>query len=207
MTNTNSRIKEVKSMMDNERLIAVLQEVDCEIEQINIIDETTVEIDGEEYKVLSEAQADEEFKQYQENLIDDLGLESFSKHFQEWILNNCIDTDWFDEAMEESYEYYIEDIKDEGERLAQELEECGCEDEEEYVDYLCGQWSDGVQWYKDNYGIEELSRVIYEENLINWNEVIEEVQNIDGRGCMASYDGEEREQDVNGTTYYIYRTN
>ena len=30
----------------------------------------------------------------------------------------------------------------------------------------------------------------------------------DGRGhCLASYDGEEHEEEVNGTTYYIYRIN
>ena len=31
---------------------------------------------------------------------------------------------------------------------------------------------------------------------------------LDGRGhSLSTYDGEENEQDVNGTTYYIYRTN
>ena len=30
----------------------------------------------------------------------------------------------------------------------------------------------------------------------------------DGRGCvLATYDGDENEEDVNGTTYYIYRIN
>lgn len=205
MTN---RKMEVKSMMDNERLIAVLNVVDCEeVQDINIINETTVEIDGEEYKVLTDEQADEEFNNCQMSLIDDLGLESFTQYFQEWILNNCIDVNWFDEAMRESYEFYIEDIKYEGERLEQELEEHGCEDEEDYVDMLCDGWSNGLEWYKNNFGNEELSRIVKEKDLVEWDKIIEEVKDIDGRGCVASYDGEEREQDINGETYYIYRIN
>jgi hypothetical protein len=42
----------------------------------------------------------------------------------------------------------------------------------------------------------------------SWEEWKESVLKNDGRGSIISgYDGCENEEDVNGTTYYIYRTN
>jgi hypothetical protein len=35
----------------------------------------------------------------------------------------------------------------------------------------------------------------------------DDVINMDGRGSLASYDGEEREIEIDGETYYIYRVN
>ena len=52
-----------------------------------------------------------------------------------------------------------------------------------------------------------MSEVAIEKNLVDLDEVIEEVKSLDGRGCLATYDGSENEEKVNGEWFYIYRTN
>ena len=60
-----------------------------------------------------------------------------------------------------------------------------------------------IQWYIDNFGIVALSDYVKNNDyLIDIDEVILEVQNRDGRGSLATYDGEELELDDD---YYAYR--
>lgn len=82
--------------------------------------------DGEEYLVLDEDEAHKYAKEDIEVVYDDLGMESFTKTFQEWILNNAVKKDWFEDALEEYQRSYIDDIEYEddysyGNRLVQEM--------------------------------------------------------------------------------------
>lgn len=198
--------------MEKIKIISLLNEVlkeGDEVTSIQIVDENTIEIDGEVYKVLTDKEADENFTIYQENLIDDLGLNSFSNWAQEYIVDNFLDKDWFDEVKRETYDSYIEDIRGESSsdeekytsRLEEEIAEANCSNEEEYLDYLCND-EDSIIWYKYNFGNEELKSIVKENNLINWEEVIDWYKEIDGRGCLAQYDGEELELENN---LYAYR--
>lgn len=70
-------------------------------------------------------------------------------------------TNWFQMAMEESNQFYIDDIRDEGAysnmyetRLDEEIAEAECEDEEEFLEYLNNQYDDPIDWYVDNFGKE-----------------------------------------------------
>lgn len=63
--------------------------------------------------------------------------------------------EWFELALRESMEFYVEDIKYEDGRLEEELEESGCADEYEYIEYLIDGWDDPIEWYITNYGIKE----------------------------------------------------
>lgn len=66
-----------------------------------------------DYYVVTEEEAEELAKEDIRNLYDDLGLESFTSSFRDWIIMNALDNDWFEEAVRESYESYVEDIEDE----------------------------------------------------------------------------------------------
>ena len=65
-----------------------------------------------EYIVLNEEEAYDVAEESIRNSIEECGIESFSKDYQEWILDTCVDKDWFDEYLEEYYTYYIDDIRD-----------------------------------------------------------------------------------------------
>ena len=97
---------------------------------------------------------------------------------------------------------YIDDLRHMDE-LEEEMKNAGCDNEDEFLEYLCDQ-EDSVDYFKFNFGQDEYNRIIIENNLIDWDSVIEWVKDIDGRGIMASYDGIEIELENN---LYAYRIN
>lgn len=187
--------------------------------------------DGGEYLVVDDDEADEEFADYQRSLWDDLGIESFSESFQEWIMDNAVNSDWFEEAMDESNRFYCEDIMSEGSsvygnRLVEEcyernlindedfeVDEDGdidytdCKkDNDELVELLADDMSedDPVEWYRSNFGDDDFMEVVKDNDLVDVDAVIDEIQKWDGRGpSLASYDGEENESG----DFFIYRVN
>lgn len=190
--------------------------------------------DGREYLVLTEDEADDAFYRSEMELIDDIGVCGFNPGFQDWIFSNCLsDTDWFEDAyreMDESYSYDIADEYDDtyGNRLVQECYDAGLIDDDDFgvdengdvdyrdcqlstdelaerlTDYLVDSIDDFVEEFKFDFGEEELNTVVERNNLIDWDAVIEEIKELDGRGLtLAGWDGEELEWD----DYYIYRTN
>ena len=125
------------------------------------------------------------------------------------IINNFVNTEWFKEAQKESFKFYIEDIKEEfasseefENRLEEEMSEANIEDEEEFLNYLCED--DAIKWFIFNFGKDEFSRVAVENDLIDFNRVIEWIAEVDGYGCLSPYDGIEIELNNN---LYAYRIN
>lgn len=189
--------------------------------------------DGREYLVLTEDEADDAFYDSEMSLIDDIGIEGFTPSFQERIFTEFADTDWFEDAYREMYESYSYDIEYEsddvyGNRLVRECYEAGLIDDDDFgvdengdvnyedclldtddlatrlTDYLVDTVDDFVEQYKFEFGEEQLSEVVKRYNLVDWDAVIEETKELDGRGPMlAGYDGIEIDYD----DYYIYRTN
>lgn len=206
---------------------------DIEVSSYN--DKLYETVDGEEYLVLTPEEAEEEARADIENIFDDLGLESFTEYFQEWIKDNALDSEWFEDAQQESNESYVEDIESESDdtydnRLVAELYDEGLisdddlevtedgtytlrdydtvidELKEEYVERLCEREPDAVQWFIDNFGSQEINRVI-ESNpwVIDMDAVVDECIYQDGVAhFIARYDGEEIDLE-NG--YYAYRQN
>lgn len=203
-----------------------------------------IEVDGDtltygrnEYYVLTDDEADEKFEQYQRELWDDMGIQSYSDSFQDWILHNAVDEKWFEDAMDESNRFYCDDIaressKEFDNRLVEECYERGLIDDDDFeenedgdvdhelckkdnddlielmVDDMNSEYDDAVQWYIDNFGEKDLSDCVIEHNLVDLDDVVDEVKLSDGRGpTLASYDGEEHEEKVNGNWFYIYRLN
>ena len=190
----------------NKKLRGLLLQVEVmEGSQINVLNENTFEVDGAEYLVLTEDEREEEFKAYQESLIEDMGLESFTDWAQDYIINNFVDDaqlkDDLFEIMYNSYTNYIEDLKC-GNTFQEELKENNCKNEDEYLELLTEE--DPIKWYIMNFGKEDFHNMIKTCNYIKWDDVISWIAREDGYGCLAAYDGEELElQD----DLYAYRIN
>ena len=189
--------------MDNKKIVALLrsEEVCSNIGSIEILNDTDIDVDGEVWSVLDDSEADEAFVSYQKDSLEDFGLTQFSSLAKDYIMENCVDVDWFEDCMREYYENYVEELKQET-RLEDEMNEVEVEDEEEFIEHLCGQWHDGIEWYMEQYGTEECEIAIENNNLYDTDKVIEYVKEHYGRGCLALYDGQEIElQDG----YFAYR--
>lgn len=166
--------------------------------------------DGEEYLVLTDEEADEEFYDYERTLIEDVGFNAFTDWAKDYIMENCINTEWFDDCMYENYEMYCNDIENEAasdceyeNRLQEEMAQNMCETKEDYIEFLCNNEDDSISWYRFNFGEDSFNYVVDRNNLFNMDEVIEFIKESDGRSCLAPYDGTEHEYDG----YYIYRLN
>ena len=167
--------------------------------------------DGEEYMVLTDDESEEEFYNYESDLIEECGLYAFSDWARDYIIENCLDVDWFENYFREDYESYASDIETESassdeyaNRLEEEMAEAECTDIEEFIDYLVDSISDDfVGNFKFDFGEEMLTEVIMNNNLLNMDAVVDYIKETDGRGIIASYDGVENEEGE----YYIYRTN
>lgn len=198
-----------------ERVIKLLDYLgldhDTEVEEVEYSD-NTYRIDGKEYLVLTDEEANTAHEEYIKNFIDDCGVSGFTEFAQEYILEECLDASWFDEAMKESYENYASDIENEDSdneeyenRLEEEMADAGCEDEDSFVEHLCSSYDSGVQWYKDNFGDSDFSEAINKHCSIDIGKVSEFCIEHDGRGhSLASYDGDELEL---ADDYYAYRIN
>lgn len=167
--------------------------------------------DGEEYMVLTDDEAEEEFYNYESDLIEECGLDAFSDWAKDYIIENCLDVDWFEDYFREDYESYANDIETESassdeyaNRLEEEMAEAECADVDEFIDYLVDSIRDDfVGNFKFDFGEEMLTEVIMNNNLLDMDAVIDYIKEEDGRGILASYDGVENEEGE----YYIYRIN
>ena len=197
-----------------ERIEALTKFLGVEVEDLTVskYDERVFENEeAGEYVVLTEEEADEAAEESIKESINDLGLQAFTEDFQQWILDNCVDSDWFAEYLEDYEIGYIEDIRDEKSdyeeyetRLAEEMEDAGVDTEEEFLEYLIECYEDPVEWFKDMFGMEEFTNACEEHDLIDWEAVINEAIEVDGCGhFIATYDGVENEMGE----YFIYRLN
>ena len=180
-------------------------------------DETMIETsDGESYMVLTDDEADEATREDIENCIDEMGLESFTEEFQEWIVDNALDTDFFDDCLRDDTAFYMEEMEQEddteyenemvaelvrGDYLSEDdFDEDGLVDrdayevaKDRYFDDQVDQ--DAYQWYVDNFGKEEVEKLVRTGDItLDIDKVVEACIDEDGRGhFLSSYDGEEIE--------------
>jgi hypothetical protein len=212
------------------------------------------EVEGAEYYVLLDDEADEMAKDMARSLLDDIGIEGMSDSFKSYVYDNFVNTKWFDDAMEESHTNYAHDIESEDassdeyiNRLHEEMVEKGVMDEPEwpdesdfeddedgyeearskyadklesdvssniddFVSSMSDDYDDGLDYWKQVYGSEEISEIVNKNNLVDLDEVAEYLVDTDGRGqTIASYDNEEHYIKItyrnDSYEYYIYRTN
>lgn len=74
-------------------------------------------------------------------------------------------TNWFEDAMNESNEYYIDDIREESacseeysSRLEEEMADAECETEKQFLEYLNSNYDDAIEWYVDNFGTDDFGK-------------------------------------------------
>jgi len=186
---------------------------------------------GAEFAIGTDDEAEAAFNEYQQNFIEENGINGFSEWFQEDIIHNYLDQEHFKDMLRENYElyvYYIENEQAWGDedkyqnRLEQEMDEANIIDvddedydgdyedkKEEFIDYLIDKAGDPVEYYIDNFGegwmTEYLRNNCY---LLDVDGIIESIKNTDGRGnSLSSYDGNEDFIEFDGEDYYIYRIN
>ena len=166
-------------------------------------DNQIVAIDNMEYLVLTEDEAKKEFYDDKMDLITDLGFGAFADWAKEEILQYHTTQECqkvFNEIMEEYIYNFIEDLKYMNE-LEQTMEMHDCETVEELVEWHMKD--DTMEEFKNVFGEQEFKRIIIENDLIDWDSVIEWLEDMDGRGCLALYDGDELELDNNLFAYRI----
>lgn len=179
------------------------------------------EVNDEEYRVLDEEEARQAMHDDQEAFIDDLGIEGYTKEFRDWIVENALDQSWFEEALRESEEYYYDDIAEED--LIEEAVELGVIPESDIdedgkyigdfdtediysmcVDAKMEKIDDYVEEFALEYGWDAVKDVVKEHpNIIDIDAITDEIIDWDGYGILATYDGEDNEE--NG--FHILRTN
>ena len=167
--------------------------------------------DGEEYLVVTDEEADDEFYDYEAELIDELGLDAFSDWAKDYIIENCVDTEWFENFYYEDYESYANDIETESassdeyaNRLEEEMAEAGVDTIEDFVEYMVDRIrNDLVGQFEFDFGKDTLRDAVLRYNLLDVDAVIDYIKEHDGRCILASYDGRENEEGE----YFIYRLN
>lgn len=156
------------------------------------------------------AQNDEEVfnacKEEIEGLIDDAGItESLNWDNMGGIEKYLSNPDYFEEALRESYENYVQDIANEEGRLQEEMNEAGVTTPEEYVDYLMNQIDDYTEEFIFQFGKESLTAALKEGYVsLDMDAVTEAVIDTDGAGhILSSYDGKEIELADGSTAYRV----
>jgi len=142
-----------------------------------------------EFRVFTGEEADEMAMEEIKNIFDDIGLDSFSSNFQDWILDNALDESEVDNFIDNEIEYFENEEEDED--LLSYLHSLNTlEDKIGYIKDLYGDSEDFNNWASDKIDIDV---------------VAEEVLNQDGRGpTLAAYDGEELELPGD---YFRYKMN
>lgn len=160
------------------------------------------------------------------NLLDDIGLEGLNN--QEYFIDKYFDEYTFDEMVREDAANYVYDIKEERDEDYENRFYAECieykfitEDEfaegeydeddltDKFIDWYVGEYSTPSEYFENMYG-RNWAREIrdWAKDYINYDGIAEEIVDMDGMANeLASYDGDENDEEVNGETYYIYRTN
>ena len=145
-----------------------------------------------------------------EQIYDEMGLEALSESFREYILDNFIDWNAFEDDMTEYYRSYIDDIESEGDseydnRLLAEMVDAGILTDEDFIVDGEDEWAektlsssvdleykkdefleylcdnmDVEDFVKDMYDTETLSKVVADNGLIDLESVIDECISEDG---------------------------
>lgn len=146
---------------------------------------------NEGYLVLTEEEAREYADRDIRGIFDDLGLESFTPSFQDWILDNALDSEPFDALLDDEIDYFTHIEPDDDGMLE-----------------LVLSYQDDPIAYAKTYVFDEpenFKKFIIDNNAIDMEKVVEECIDQDGIAhFIASYDGNEIDL---GNGLFAYRTN
>lgn len=92
-----------------EALAKYLETDSVNIEQSEY-DNNIFEVDDSEYLVCDKEKAEKLARQEIEGLFEDLGLDAFQPEFQKWILDECIDQEFFKDIVRDDLSSYYNDL-------------------------------------------------------------------------------------------------
>ena len=166
---------------------ALANYLDIPLEDLDYVGDDIYETQDTSYIVCDEDEAYKRAVDEIKMLVDDMGLDAFTPHFKDWIIDNAIDEDAIDDIIEQEIEYFEDD-----------------EDNPDMLTYLRGlnTLDDKVNYIKDLYGD---SLAIWAKDYIDINKVADEAISEDGVAhFIAQYDGEEVDLGNNLFAYRIY---
>lgn len=180
-------IKEEREVDYEDKILALAQFLDIDPEDVGQPSWGGYEAEGGEYEVLTDSEADDFARQYIEDSV---------WAFNTWFLINHIDIEDVNRYFGFSSSYYDED----------EEEDIEIDDEEEVFYIHMGMGFE--EWLEQEQQKAESSNDTIQNLIGDFDAFVDDAISADGRGHFISfYDGEENEEEVNGTDYYIYRTN
>lgn len=144
---------------------------------------------NEGYLVLTEEEAREYADIDIRNIFDDLGLESFTPSFQDWILDNALDLEPFEQILEDEIDYFTNQ-----------------EPDEEMLELVQSYEGNPVEYVREHLFVgNDFKDFVKKSNAIDMDAVVEECISQDGVAhFIASYDGNEIDL---GNGLYAYRVN
>ena len=176
------------------------------VEIAKSLNQNYIELEGHTYKVLTEYEIQEEFQQFQLDLFDDLGLDAYSMWAQDYIIDNFVYTDWFDDLQYDVVSEDFDTMEEEQQMKIAEFFDVKDLDDARglYIKQMFEENS--VQWYRDAVGERDFKDVLIKYNLIDFDQVIDYILEEDGYTCLASYDGnvETYYDEDTYMTYYVY---
>lgn len=149
----------------------------------------------------------EEFDEDEPQESDFDSSDDYEEAYADW---QTAETEFNEEQdrLETEAEEEYESAKDE---YRTELENDVDNSIDEFIEALNGDYENGIEYWKSNFGEEELARIAKEKDLIDYDGLADYLLETDGRGVLAGYDGQEYSEDVTfkgiSETFYIYRTN
>ena len=223
-------IEDVESSQDEKiTLLADYLGVDPEdIEQSTYDDNVYIVDTDAEYLVCTEDEAEDYARQNIEDVWDDLGLESFTEDFQDWVVNYAIDEDYLETSVRDYIEMDIYDLVDEDvveKAIDYDLidrEDAFEEDEdgflvikddviiddlkEQLVDAEFDEIDDYAGWIEAQFGRDYLADMISSDpDIVDMDKLVDECIDWDGIAhFVATYDGNELDL---GHDLYAYRIN
>lgn len=182
------------------------EQVKSFVEMRNLFEEEEIRINETVYQVLTQEEIDEKFYDFQVELFEEIGLNSLVDSALTYVLDNFVDTTYFEqlqyEMITEQQEYYTKEEIDDLKEMYQ------VDDIEEILDYdLTDRLEeDCLDYVRNIFGDDEICRMIEENKLINMIEFVDWLKETDGYDILANYDGNVYEHSQDGETYYVFRT-
>ena len=194
-------------IIDYEIMWSILNELGEEIEKIEELkqgyDEKTVEIDGAEYLILTDEEAEEKAREILEEFLEEEGVGVVNLDLEYYYDSRTLE-DLAGEVLEAFIINTVEDLDEE--ELKEEMEIWGASSKEELIEKKIDD-RDPEEVLREIYTDEELVEVMIEAGGIDIERLIDDIIWIDGRGLILSdYDSAEIEIPVrDDELYYIYR--
>ena len=175
----------------------LLNELEEKVENVEIekgSDEKSIVINGAEYLVLTDEEADKLAYEMVENLIEDCGVRVFDLN-----LTHYLDENFMDDLFGECVAGHVADMTEE--ELEEKLNEYEADDEDDLIEKMIDQ--NEIEDYFDE---DELIDIAAKYGKFDYEEIIKDVLRFDSRGHVISvYDGEEIEIRWDDEWFYAYR--